>query len=116
MQTFPTSSDDFWDYGLKMDVIATGVLELGTGDLFQVRWGTTKRFRELYAAMQQAISWETANGIPDAVAVEPPSTTSSTFVLSLGDEIEKLASLRERGFLTDEEFAAAKAHLLGAGR
>jgi hypothetical protein len=29
------------------------------------------------------------------------------------DELERLASLRERGLLTEAEFAAAKARLLG---
>jgi phage shock protein C len=34
--------------------------------------------------------------------------------MTMGDELGKLAALRERGTLTDEEFARAKARLLGA--
>jgi phage shock protein C len=34
--------------------------------------------------------------------------------MSLGDELSKLEELRARGVLTDEEFARAKARLLGA--
>lgn len=34
--------------------------------------------------------------------------------VSAADEIEKLASLRDRGVLTDDEFAAQKARLLAA--
>ena len=33
--------------------------------------------------------------------------------MSLSDELNKLGELRERGVLTDEEFARAKARLLG---
>jgi phage shock protein PspC (stress-responsive transcriptional regulator) len=33
--------------------------------------------------------------------------------MTMGDELSKLAALRERGTLTDEEFARAKARLLG---
>jgi phage shock protein PspC (stress-responsive transcriptional regulator) len=34
--------------------------------------------------------------------------------MTMSDELSKLAELRERGTLTDEEFARAKARLLGA--
>jgi hypothetical protein len=33
-------------------------------------------------------------------------------VTDLVDQLERLASMRERGYLTDDEFAAAKAQLL----
>src|SRR6516165_7872136 len=33
--------------------------------------------------------------------------------MTMGDELSKLAALRERGTLTDEEFARAEARLLG---
>ena len=32
---------------------------------------------------------------------------------SLADELEKLSSLKEKGLISEEEFAAAKAKLLG---
>lgn len=55
-------------------------------------------------------------GAGEAAASEAP-----TAVAPLNDEdarlerLERLASLREKGILTDEEFAAEKARLLGAG-
>ena len=42
----------------------------------------------------------------DQAAAAPPRTTRST-------QIEKLSKLHESGALTDEEFAAAKAKILG---
>lgn len=96
-----------------MEVRAAGVLELGSGDLFQVRVGTAKRFRELHAAMQHAVIWESERAVPQVAVVAPP-TTNGQFpgVESLSQELEHLASLLERGLLTAEEFAAAKARLL----
>jgi hypothetical protein len=111
VQTFPTASDDFWDYGLKVEVTASGILQLGPGDLFQVRWGTAKRFRELHAAMQQAVLWEADNATPQVAVVE--TVRANGAASSIADELGKLASLRERGLLTDEEFSAAKRSLLG---
>jgi phage shock protein C len=35
--------------------------------------------------------------------------------MTMSDELDRLAALHERGTLTDEEFARAKARLLGAG-
>jgi len=42
-------------------------------------------------------------------APEPAAADSS----SLADELQKLATLKEQGILSDEEFAAAKNKLLG---
>jgi hypothetical protein len=47
---------------------------------------------------------------------EAKRNTASPVLLPAADhvsELEKLASLRERGLLTDEEFTAAKRKLLG---
>ncbi|HEY6317823.1 MAG TPA: SHOCT domain-containing protein [Acidimicrobiia bacterium] len=49
-------------------------------------------------------------GAPPASAAAPPSTDQGS---SLASELEKLASLRDRGALTDAEFQAQKAKLLG---
>lgn len=96
---------------MKIEVLASGILELGSGDLFQVRWGAAKRFRDLHAAMQHAVAWEAENATPQIAVVEAPHANATT--PSTGDELEKLASLRQRDLLTDEEFAAAKRSLLG---
>jgi hypothetical protein len=56
------------------------------------------------------------DGQPVMTAASPASTTvSSTVSESEGDifaAIERLAQLKEKGILTDEEFAAKKAELL----
>jgi hypothetical protein len=43
----------------------------------------------------------------------PPPVASAGGGDALGAELERLAALRSQGLLTDEEFAAAKAKLLG---
>ena len=45
---------------------------------------------------------------------DPPRTATEEFLLSeaAGRAIEQLAALRQKGILTDEEFAAKKAELL----
>ena len=43
------------------------------------------------------------------------STLCGEEIMSLSDEIDRLAELHGRGVLSDEEFARAKSRLLGAG-
>lgn len=50
---------------------------------------------------------------PEADDVEPASPTASAGGESYLDELEKLAGLRDRGIITDEEFEAKKKQLLG---
>src|SRR5688572_1722159 len=50
---------------------------------------------------------------PPAAAPPPPPPAAGTGSDALTAEIERLAELRRQGLLTDEEFAAAKAKLLG---
>ena len=58
-------------------------------------------FEALRAAVEQAIA---QRGLP-APAAAPAS---------VGDEIAKLAALRDQGSLSEDEFAAAKARLIGS--
>ena len=44
--------------------------------------------------------------------IKEKTIDTSKNLSSISDEIEKLASLKEKGLLTDEEFSAAKAKLL----
>ncbi|MGH2475834.1 MAG: SHOCT domain-containing protein [Candidatus Limnocylindrales bacterium] len=46
-------------------------------------------------------------------APPPPPTAADTRGSDVAAELERLAGLRNQGVLTDEEFAAAKAKLLG---
>ena len=50
-----------------------------------------------------------AAGPPPAAAPPPPAPPDD----SLTAELERLATLRDRGVLTDQEFVAAKGKLLG---
>ena len=49
----------------------------------------------------------------DPALVKPPETPPPSESLLTASELEQLAALHERGALTDEEFQAAKASLLG---
>jgi hypothetical protein len=51
---------------------------------------------------------------PNRVGIKPePATPTKPQQLSPIEELERLAALKERGHLTDEEFARRKAQLLG---
>ncbi len=50
---------------------------------------------------------------PPPPAPVPPPSPGSAGGSALTGEIERLSDLRRQGMLTDEEFAAAKAKLLG---
>ena len=49
------------------------------------------------------------------VAASPPAAEAAPVSAdaSIGDQIEQLVEMRDQGILTDDEFAAAKAKLLG---
>jgi len=50
---------------------------------------------------------------PEADDVQPAAAPTSTDEESYLEELEKLAGLRDRGIITDEEFEAKKKQLLG---
>lgn len=50
--------------------------------------------------------------MPPAPAIDP-STTAPHAIVSVADELRKLAELRDLGVLSEDEFAAQKARLLG---
>jgi hypothetical protein len=69
---------------------------------------------------RQAARWqqqEYEQQAPYAAAPPPPPAPAPAAPAAGGagmtDELERLASLRSQGVLTDEEFASAKAKLLG---
>lgn len=69
--------------------------------------------REQAALDQQQAAYE--QGVADAAAQPPPPPAPSA---PAGDntraELEKLADMKSNGLLTDEEFSAAKAKILGS--
>ena len=64
-------------------------------------------------AEQQAIYDQGYAAAQQPVAAAPPPAPAPSPAADLTAELEKLASLKAAGILTDEEFAAAKAKLLG---
>ncbi|GAA3772008.1 hypothetical protein GCM10022403_004100 [Streptomyces coacervatus] len=50
---------------------------------------------------------------PPAAPPPPPAAAQPSAGSALLDELKRLGELRDQGVLTDEEFAAAKARLLG---
>ena len=54
--------------------------------------------------------------VGESVAVQGTALASPAPVTNLADELQKLASLRDSGILTEEEFKAAKAKCLGLAR
>ncbi|WP_313823813.1 SHOCT domain-containing protein [Citricoccus sp.] len=71
--------------------------------------------QEQYAAAQQqaridSAAQAAASPAAPAATTAPPSAVGATDIL---DQLQRLAELKQSGLLTDEEFAAAKAKLLG---
>jgi hypothetical protein len=64
----------------------------------------------MQAAAQQAVAQQAA--AQQAAAPPPPPAASSDPTIA---ELERLATLKQQGILSDEEFAAAKAKVLGLG-
>jgi len=64
------------------------------------------------AAMQQAADQAVANS-QAAQAPPPPAAPAAAPATDTVAELERLASLKQAGVLSDEEFTAAKAKLLG---
>ncbi len=75
---------------------AVGTVAYQAGTRYEAQDGYNGQAQAAYDATQQ-----------QAPAAAPPASTDST------SELERLASLHCSGALTDEEFTAAKAKLLG---
>ena len=75
--------------------------ELRTAVQDHLRHDAYQRIRPCHAP---AAPVHNASPTPEAGASAPPST---------GEELERLANLRDRGALTEDEFAEQKARLLG---
>ena len=68
-------------------------------------WEQQQQQAEMQAAAQQAVAAQQAAAPPP-----PPAAPAGDPTIA---ELEKLAALKQQGILTEEEFAAAKAKLLG---
>ena len=88
--------------------VVASFLRLRTGD---VSAASVTAFRPAAGRAQPFV-----DAVTDAVARAAPAPPASGTAppLSTADELAKIADLHDRGALTDDEFAAAKAKILGA--
>jgi predicted PhzF superfamily epimerase YddE/YHI9 len=68
---------------------------------------------EQQTATEEELAQAGGDSAPDAQAVQPEAAPASTGSSDYMAELEKLASLRDAGVLTDEEFNAKKKQILG---
>ena len=62
---------------------------------------------QMNAAAQQAVAQQ------QAAAAPPPAAPTPAASVDIVAELQKLAALKDQGIISDQEFAAAKAKLLG---
>ena len=65
---------------------------------------------QMNAAAQQAVAQQQAQQAAQQAAAPAPAPAASVDIVA---ELQKLGALKEQGILSDSEFAAAKAKLLG---
>ena len=73
----------------------------------QQQYEAQQQQAQMNAAAQQAVAQQQAAAAP---APAPAAASGGTDIVA---ELQKLGALKEQGILTDDEFAAAKAKLLG---
>lgn len=65
------------------------------------------------AAQQQAMNDAATQAAQQAVAAQQPAAPAAPAADDITAQLEKLATLKTAGVISEEEFAAAKAKLLG---
>ena len=75
----------------------------------QQQYEAQQQQAQMDAAAQQAVAQQQAAAAPPPAAAPAPAAGGTDLVA----ELQKLAALRDQGILSDDEFAAAKAKLLG---
>jgi len=89
--------------GLLRGVARTAVI---AGTATSVSNRVSKRQSERWAAQEAPPAQQAAPAPPPAAPVAPASTSTI-------DQLKELAELKSQGILTEEEFAAQKAKILG---
>ena len=74
----------------------------------QQQYEAQQQQAQMQAAAQQAVAQQQA-----AMAAAQPPAPAAAPATDLVGELQKLGALRDQGILSDAEFAAAKAKLLG---
>ncbi|WP_235507636.1 SHOCT domain-containing protein [Agromyces sp. Root1464] len=86
--------------------------EKAQGQYEQQQYEAQQQQAQIDAAAQQAVSQQqAAMGVAAQQAVAAPAAPAAG--VDLVGELQKLAALQQQGILSPEEFAAAKAKLLG---
>ena len=105
--------------GLVRTVGRTAVI---AGTASAVAGGVNRRQSKKYNEKQQAATDQQQaaydQGVSDSQAPPPPPPAAAPAAPALGsddmvEQLERLAKLRQDGILTEEEFAAQKAKILG---
>ena len=94
----------------KKDGFRTKVIVYASGNTIEFRFGhdDAARFR---AELQKLMLQGPAPAAPPVPVVIPAPAPAP--VIDVAEQLAKFAALKQQGFLTDEEFAAQKAKLLG---
>ncbi len=88
--------------------VARGQQQRAQGEYEQQQYQAAQQQAQIDAAAQAAAAQYAAPPPPAPAAPAPPAGGADIVA-----ELQKLASLKEAGILSDAEFAAAKAKLLG---
>lgn len=72
--------------------------------------GSVRNHQEERYAQQQAAQGQSTDQAPEPVSTAPSGGDEQSTI----DQLKELASLKEQGVLTDEEFAAQKAKILAS--
>lgn len=75
----------------------------------QEQYQAAQQQAQMQAAAQQAVAQQAAQQAAPAAPAAPPASGAGDLVA----ELQKLGDLKAAGLLSDDEFAAAKARLLG---
>jgi Short C-terminal domain len=122
--------DDRIEWGRQRITLSGKRLDTNTVPIRQIQGVTTHRAGMLYTVVKVATAADTiefrvtkaqAGEIKATITrlmlggpAQPAAAPSSAASASVADELGKLVQLRDSGALTDEEFAAQKAKLLGS--
>jgi hypothetical protein len=80
----------------------------------QRQYGEAEQNERIASLEQQAPQYQQQAPPPPAAAPAAPAPAPAAPAPSMIDQLSELATLHERGALTDEEFVAAKTKLLGS--
>ena len=87
--------------------------ERSQNEQLQQQYAADQQQAQIDAAAAAAVAAQAPAAAPAPAAAVPVAAPAAAPATDLIAELQKLAALKEQGLLTDAEFTAAKAHLLG---